>query len=1130
MFRTLSTAVLLLLLALPGVALAQSTGTLTGTVVDDQGETLIGASVRVEGTTLGAATNTEGQYRIIGVPVGEYSITASYIGFQSETQTDVSISNSVTRVVDFALSSDAQLDEVVVEYERPVIERSANAPRTISGADIVNLPVRNVASVAALQSGVVESSQGLNIRGGRGGEVAYFVDGVRVSGALAVNQAAIAEQEMLIGTIPARYGDVQSGVISITTQTGRSDFFGSVEGVTSTGLDSYGYNLASFSLGGPIIENRIGFFATAEGTFLDDASPYGIESFRLNDDTFDLIQRRPQALLFTNAAGERRFIPFPAELFDDRPLQDANGGRGTITEDEIDAAYAEAGVVPEGFSRADLAFIPTASTLGESEFERQRGKDDPADQFTVNGNLNFTLLPTVTLRLGGGYQNSDNRNFSYARSFYDRNYSQTESEYWRTYGTLRQRVGTNAFYQLTAEYQNNYSNTRPEGFSDSFDQLLSYGDIESDARYAVARRYFSPTATDDGAQRVNYQDSDISVGQVDPGTFRLPGAASVNVAGGGVDFIRSRTEQFGISGDASTQVGVHQIGFGGEYRQNTNRFFGIDASNLSQYFADGTDVRAAGGIPATGVTSYDQLSYQALRPLVNYYGYTFNGLEEVDDQNVDAFYTVRDGVPTNTNIDAWRPYYYAGFVTDRIEFNDLILDLGFRVDAFNANTLVLRDIFANQPIFRVSDLQGVTVPGSIGSDFGVYYAGGSTDQGVVGYRDLEGTIYNADGEQITVADLEALDGRHVIDDSKPVSSVFRESETDFTFMPRLGVSFPVTNRALFFASYNVVAQRPTQSAFLTFNRYVGATGSSRLPNTGLEPQRTTQYEIGFRQRVGERAALTLSGFYNTKDNLIALRNAEGGLSNYSYYGNQDFSTSQGAEVGFELRRTNNLALNANYTLAFAKATGSDANTLATIAWRGDTFPNTISPADFDQRHTVNLTADYRFGAGEGPVVGGTRPFENFGINLIGQFGSGQRYTPLQRCGEFNVNDSGSCDTTGDINSAVLPANYNLDLRLDRRFQLGFAESSMQLYLLVLNVLDTENVFAVYRETGQVDNQGFFNGSVGAQRLAGFQSPESILFNYQAYTGGPVNVGGNQSSGAAFYGPPRRIRLGALFTF
>ena len=1127
MFRSLSTAVLLLLLALPGVALAQSTGTLTGTVVDATGETIIGAAVRVDGTTLGAATDIDGRYRIIGVPVGTFDITASYIGYQTETQEGVTITASVTRVVDFTLSeSGVDLEEVVVIYERPIIERSSNAPRTITGEDIVNLPVRNVASVTALQSGVVESGQGLNIRGGRGGEVAYYVDGVRVSGSLAVNQAAIAEQEMLIGTIPARYGDVQSGVVSITTQTGRSDFFGSIEGVTSTGLDSYGYNLGSVALGGPILQDRIGFFITAEGTFLDDASPYGIETLRLNDDTFDLIQRRPQAMQFANADGETLFIPFPAELFDDEQLQNANQGPARITRAQIDAAYEEAGVVPDGFSLVNTTLFSTAGTLTAESFETVRGKDDPLDRLTLNGNLNFTVGP-ATLRIGGGYQTSDSRRYTYGDSFYDRNYSQDENEYYRVYGTLRQRVGTNAFYQLTAEYQNDYDSRRPEGFEDDLTQTLFYGDIEND-RYAVARRYFEQSSGN-GLQRTNFQDSQSSVGSIAPGTFTNPGAVALG-------YRKAQTEQFGVSGDASTQVGVHQIGFGGEYRQNTNRFFSITTGALAQYFADGTNVRSdgEGGIPDEGVTRYEDLSYQALQPLVNYYGYTFNGLEETStEQNVDAFFNTVDGVPQNPNIDAWRPYYYAGFITDRIEFSDLIFDLGFRVDAFNANTLVLRDIFANRPIFRVSDLRadGVTVPGSIGDDFGVYYEGGvEGNQNVVGYRDLEGTIYDLNGEQITVADLRSIEGSHAIDDSKEISSVFRESETDVTFMPRIGVSFPVTNRALFFASYNVIAQRPTQSAFLTFNRYPGATGSSRLPNTGLEPQRTTQYELGFRQRVGERAALSVQGFYRTQDNLIALRNADGGLSPYSFFTNRDFSTSQGAELGFELRRTNNLSINANYTLSFAKATGSDASTLGVIAWRGDTFPNFISPADFDQRHTANVTVDYRFGRGEGPMFGNVRPFENFGVNLIGQFGSGQRYTPLQNCGEFNVNDSFSCNTTGSINSAQLPANYNLDLRLDRRFQLGFAESTMRLYLLVLNVLDTENVFAVYRETGQVNNQGFYSGALGAQRLGGLPNPESTLFNYQQYAGGPVNVGGSQSSGGSFYGPPRRIRLGALFTF
>ena len=256
MFRSLSTAWLLLLLALPAVALAQGTGTLAGRVVDAQtGETLIGANVRIEGTSLGAATNIDGEYRSIGVPVGTYSVTASYTGYQSVTVEDVAINNGYTRELNFELSNES-LGEVVVEYERPIIQRDAiGTPRVVSSEDLENLPIRSVAGVTALQGGVVstDNSSALNIRGGRSEEVAYYVDGVRVTGLLGINQQAIQEQEVLIGTIPARYGDVQSGVISITTKTGRQDFFGSGEFITSQGLDSFGYNVASLSLGGPIL-------------------------------------------------------------------------------------------------------------------------------------------------------------------------------------------------------------------------------------------------------------------------------------------------------------------------------------------------------------------------------------------------------------------------------------------------------------------------------------------------------------------------------------------------------------------------------------------------------------------------------------------------------------------------------------------------------------------------------------------------------------------------------------------------------------------------------------------------------------------------------------------------------------
>src|SRR5690606_39630513 len=119
-------------------------------------------------------------------------------------------------------------------------------------------------------------------------EVQYNVDGVKVasSSQLAVNQAAIQEQEMLIGTIPARYGDVQSGVISITTRSGGNDFFGSAEFVTSEALDSFGYNLAALSLGGPIVPRTARLFGAGERVSTRDATPSAIDPHRLPDGAY----------------------------------------------------------------------------------------------------------------------------------------------------------------------------------------------------------------------------------------------------------------------------------------------------------------------------------------------------------------------------------------------------------------------------------------------------------------------------------------------------------------------------------------------------------------------------------------------------------------------------------------------------------------------------------------------------------------------------------------------------------------------------------------------------------------------------------------------------------------------------
>jgi TonB-dependent receptor len=103
-------------LFLPFQLKAQSTGTITGTVVDaETGETIIGANVVIEGTTTGASTDIDGKYTIRGIEEGTYTFVFSYISYQKQTVTDVEITAGEVLTLDIALQPQtAELDDVVV--------------------------------------------------------------------------------------------------------------------------------------------------------------------------------------------------------------------------------------------------------------------------------------------------------------------------------------------------------------------------------------------------------------------------------------------------------------------------------------------------------------------------------------------------------------------------------------------------------------------------------------------------------------------------------------------------------------------------------------------------------------------------------------------------------------------------------------------------------------------------------------------------------------------------------------------------------------------------------------------------------------------------------------------------------
>ena len=401
--------------------------------------------------------------------------------------------------------------------------------------------------------------------------------------------------------------------------------------------------------------------------------------------------------------------------------------------------------------------------------------------------------------------------------------------------------------------------------------------------------------------------------------------------------------------------------------------------------------------------------------LVAYAGYDHLGNKLAGPVSFEAFFSETDeNGNLNRQIDAFRPIYIAGYIQDKFQFDDLVFNIGVRVDRFDANQKVLVDPYSLFPTISAQEMlqEGQWVddlPANIGEDFVVYVNDLNEPDRVVGYRDGN-QWYDADGNQI--ADPQSLAQATTTGTITPyledrentdlATDLTAESFEDYTpqvnIMPRISFNFPISDLVLFFAHYDILTQRP--QSFLRFDPtdylYLEADQSNVLNNPNLRPERTIDYEIGFKQRLSRNSAITLSAFYRELRDMIQITQINYAFPiNYTTFGNLDFGTVKGLSVSYDLRRTGNVRLNVNYTLQFADGSGSNATTGLNLIQQGQPNLRVIQPLDFDQRHTLVAIVDYRFDSGRdynGPVWFGARILENAGANFTIRAGSGVPYT------------------------------------------------------------------------------------------------------------------------------------------
>ncbi|MBS1635662.1 MAG: TonB-dependent receptor plug domain-containing protein [Bacteroidetes bacterium] len=589
-------------------------------------------------------------------------------------------------------------------------------------------------------------------------------------------------------------------------------------------------------------------------------------------------------------------------------------------------------------------------------------------------------------------------------------------------------------------------------------------------------------------------------------------------------FIRSMVEELGAPGKSATYINVDQY--------DPSQF------KLSMFSAD--------DLLNGGVSS-----------LVDYYGYDYLGNRYNQATNLDDFLNKKDAHGNNLYpVGSFRPIYVAGYIQDKFDFKDMKFNVGLRVDRFDANQKVPKDQYVFYDTYKAGDLSNGT-PDNIGKDYVVYIKenlasnGNATNPTVTGYRD--GTTnkwYNAEGKEVsdpTALNSGATSYPYLKDPSqaaKPFSaSAFTDYKAQINFMPRVAFSFPISDVANFFAHYDVLTQRPSLGNAMRFDPkdyyFLAAQSSGAfITNPNLKPEKTVDYELGYNQVLNEKknAALKITAFYREMRNQITVVSLNMAYpKTYLTYANQDFGTVKGLSMEFDLRRTNGVRLTANYTLQFADGSGSNRNSGANLATSGQPNLRVTLPLDYDQRHNITVNLDYRFGAGKdyrGPKWDKKKKdgseqtiqlLKDVGANFIVHLGSGSPYTRWSNA----VPIGGRSNILGSLNGSNKPWQFRTDLRLDKNIELSWGKkegdsrktANLNIYLQVLNLLNTKNILTVYNFTGNPDDDGYLNSPVGAQNVHNALSPTAFTDQYNIYINNPNN-----------YSRPRTIRIGVMLDF
>lgn len=514
-------------------------------------------------------------------------------------------------------------------------------------------------------------------------------------------------------------------------------------------------------------------------------------------------------------------------------------------------------------------------------------------------------------------------------------------------------------------------------------------------------------------------------------------------------YFKSHNSYIGGSVAMTGQFENHEVKVGGSFQRWTVRYYRAHAlSSLLRSVRDNPDLITNG----SDFTAFIQnINYSSF----NNYGYDLFG----NETDADPY------APKN-------PIFASGYLQDKFEAGNLIINAGLRFDYINMDSWSYAD--PTRPTY-----------------------------------DEETHLPNLSGKETTYQYISPRLGF-----SFPVTdqTVFHMQYGKFVQSPSLDVAYRGVHQAAFqliggFAINDPIAYNP-------------------------EPIRTTQYEIGFSQQFTDFAAVDITAFYkDIKGQLVyAFQPTIAGaqVPQYPVYKNQDFATTKGLEISLKVRRIERVRAELNYTYSDSRGTNSFAASAFGSVQVNNNVPTVIIPLDYDQTHRGSISLDYRFGENDGGPI-----LEQLGVNFLLTFNSGHPYTLAQPTGlgQSSAWTGGVIGTdtrqrrpAEPMNSSDTPWFYNLDIRIDKTvpiFDLNF-----NFYIYAQNLLNTKNVVNVYDQTGNGYDDNFLGSSDAQSIITSSRYTERFVDLYQA-----VNLDNRQAfnslKGIDVFAAPRQLRAGVL---